>query len=252
VLQIGADIYCDTKSIARALERLRPRPTLFPPYSEASERALSSLGDSMFLAAVTVLLGTSCFPQPLIDDRRKLFGNGFDPDSAKVVTPTKRDQLRAALASIEAQLADGRPFLLGDDASLADFSVYNPVSFMPLAPPTGELLSAFPRVLDWRESMAAFGHGERVEMSAEEAIEEARNSTPATGVGVDPNEPNGYRAGDRITVVPEDYGRDPVTGELVASDPFEVALGRSDPRVGRVVVHFPREGYVVSPEARPV
>jgi len=249
VLQIGADVYCDTKTIARALETLRPRPTLFPAYCEASERALSTLGDSMFLAAVTLLLGAGFFPEPFIEDRQKLFGGGFDLDEARFLVPTKRDQLRAALVSLERQLADGRPFLLGDDVSLADFSVYNPVSFMPLAPPTGELLSAFPRVLEWRDSMAAFGHGDRTEISAADAIEEARRSSPAASSGVDPNEPNGYRAGDRITVMPEDYGRDPVTGELVASDPFQIAIRRSDPRVGEIVVHFPRQGYIVTPAA---
>ncbi|MDD9915100.1 MAG: glutathione S-transferase N-terminal domain-containing protein, partial [Rhodospirillaceae bacterium] len=30
VLQIGADIYCDTKLILRQLERLQPQPTLYP------------------------------------------------------------------------------------------------------------------------------------------------------------------------------------------------------------------------------
>ena len=249
VLQIGADIYCDTKTIAWALEKLRPRPTLFPPCSEASERALSSLGDSMFVATVTVLLGAGFFPQAFIDDRQKMFGNAFNAEEAKLLVPTKRDQLRAALASLEQQLCDGRPFFLGDDASLADFSVYNPISFMPLAPPTAELLSPFLRVLEWRDSMAAIGHGDRTEISAEDAIEEARRSTPASSGGVDPLEPNGYRAGDRITVMPEDYGRDPVTGELVGSDPFQISLLRNDSRVGDVVVHFPRQGYVVTPAA---
>jgi glutathione S-transferase len=249
VLQIGADIFCDTKTIARALEMFRPRPTLFPPCSDASERALSSLGDTMFLAAVTVLRGAGFFPQPFIEDRQKLFGSSFDADETKLLVPTKRDQLRAALVALERQLADGRPFLLGDEASLADFSIYNPVSFMPLAPPTAVLLSEFSRVLEWRDSIAAIGHGDRTEMSAEEAIEEARRSVPAPSRGVDPREPNGYRAGDRITVMPEDYGRDPVTGELVGSDPFEISLLRVDPRAGEIVVHFPREGYVVAPAA---
>ena len=84
-------------------------------------------------------------------------------------------------------------------------------------------------------------------LSAEEAIRAARDAEPARAGRVDPNEPNGYRAGDRVTVVPEDYGRDAVTGELVASDPFEVAIRRTDERVGEVVVHFPRQGYLMTP-----
>ncbi len=30
VLQIGADIYCDTQLIARVLERLHPQPSIYP------------------------------------------------------------------------------------------------------------------------------------------------------------------------------------------------------------------------------
>ena len=33
VMQIGADIYCDTQCIAVELERRFPRPTLFPHHS---------------------------------------------------------------------------------------------------------------------------------------------------------------------------------------------------------------------------
>lgn len=33
VLQIGADIYCDTQLILRTLERLYPEPSLFPRQS---------------------------------------------------------------------------------------------------------------------------------------------------------------------------------------------------------------------------
>ncbi len=35
VLQVGADIYCDTQLILRTLERLHPEPSLFPRQSQA-------------------------------------------------------------------------------------------------------------------------------------------------------------------------------------------------------------------------
>src|SRR5512143_432914 len=35
VLQIGADIYCDSQLIARVLEARQPQPTIFPGGSEA-------------------------------------------------------------------------------------------------------------------------------------------------------------------------------------------------------------------------
>jgi glutathione S-transferase len=43
----------------------------------------------------------------------------------------------------------------------------------------------------------------------------------------------------------DDYGRDPIAGELVRSSAQEIAIRRSDPLVGDVVVHFPRAGFMV-------
>ena len=50
-----------------------------------------------------------------------------------------------------------------------------------------------------------------------------------------------------MAVVPDDYGFDPVVGDLVASSLNEVAVRRRDPAAGEVVVHFPRIGFRVSP-----
>jgi glutathione S-transferase len=246
VLQIGADIYCDTKTIARALERVRPAPTLYPPHTEASEHALSSMADAMFMMAVVTLLGAGFFPKEFIEDRQKMISGNFEPSKAEKAVPSKLDQLRASLAALEMQFADGRVYALGDTISLADFSLYNPISFLPLAPVTGALLEPFKHVGAWRDRMAAIGHGSRSEISAEEAIASARDATPSVATGVMPGEPNGYRAGERVTVMPEDYGLDPVTGDLVAADAFEVAIRRTDSRAGELVVHFPRQGYLIS------
>ena len=49
-----------------------------------------------------------------------------------------------------------------------------------------------------------------------------------------------------MTVTPDDTGRDPVVGELVASGVHEIVIRRSDPAVGEVCVHFPRAGFVVT------
>ncbi len=48
-------------------------------------------------------------------------------------------------------------------------------------------------------------------------------------------------------MTPDDTGRDPVAGVLVASNPHEIAIARIDDRVGEVAVHFPRAGFVVLP-----
>lgn len=61
VLQVGADIYCDTKVIARRLEEERPKPTLYPEGCAALERALSVWGESIFLSLVTAGLAMELF-----------------------------------------------------------------------------------------------------------------------------------------------------------------------------------------------
>jgi len=48
-------------------------------------------------------------------------------------------------------------------------------------------------------------------------------------------------------VTPDDTGRVPVEGVLVGLAADRVSIQRNDPRVGEVVVHFPRAGFVVVP-----
>ncbi|MGB8694314.1 MAG: hypothetical protein WCD08_12485, partial [Steroidobacteraceae bacterium] len=73
----------------------------------------------------------------------------------------------------------------------------------------------------------------------------AQAAQPEPGRGVDPLDPLGLAAGESVRVTPDDYGKDPVVGELVTLERQEVALRRHDPRVGTVVTHFPRLGYRV-------
>jgi hypothetical protein len=91
------------------------------------------------------------------------------------------------------------------------------------------------------------GHGRRSEMSADDALRIAQSASPATAVAADAGEPNGVRPGQRVTVVPDDYGFDPVGGEIVASDVHEIAIRRRDEQLGDVCVHFPRLGFRVVP-----
>jgi hypothetical protein len=49
----------------------------------------------------------------------------------------------------------------------------------------------------------------------------------------------------QVTVTPDDTGKDPVAGELIALSPLEIVIRRRDPQVGEIDVHFPRAGFVV-------
>jgi glutathione S-transferase len=73
----------------------------------------------------------------------------------------------------------------------------------------------------------------------------AKAAQPSTQPRVDEHDSFGRKPGMRVTVTPDDAGRDPVAGELVTISPYEVVIRRSDPQVGEVDVHFPRAGFVV-------
>ncbi|HSJ96386.1 MAG TPA: glutathione S-transferase family protein [Myxococcota bacterium] len=250
VLQIGADVFCDSQCILRELERRHPEPPLFGR-DEATHMAFAAWSDRvLFQTVVGIVFGRigDAVPKAFLDDRSKLMGRSFDVAQMKAAVPMLRDALRAQLGWLEAQLGDGRRFLLGGEPGLADFSSYHPLWFLQrFHPPSAGELAHTPAVSAWAERIAAIGHGDVEPMEPREALAVARAARPETAPCDDPGDPNGRKPGERIAVVPDDYGRDPVEGELVASSAQEIAIRRDDPELGEIVVHFPRAGFLVLP-----
>ena len=246
VLQLGADIYCDTDCISRALERLHPEPTLFAPGTEAVSYMLGPWQSELFWSAVK-LAGTSgdVFPDGFVEDRDKMIPGGLDVEKMLIEIPATRDHLRSKLGILEGLLAGGGPYLLGAQASLADFSMFHPLFALKNLGPTGEVLTPYTAVNEWLERIEAFGHGTFTQIDSSEAIEVARQSTPATTAAADDGDPNERRPGDRVRIVHESFGNDPVDGAIVFSSAQQISIRREDARAGEVVVHFPREHYVV-------
>jgi hypothetical protein len=84
-------------------------------------------------------------------------------------------------------------------------------------------------------------------MTSATALEIARDTEPTTPASVDPADPQGLQPGQEVTVQPDGDGGDPaVTGRLHVLEKHSVAILRSDERIGRVCVHFPRAGYRVT------
>jgi hypothetical protein len=80
-------------------------------------------------------------------------------------------------------------------------------------------------------------------MTSEEALEVARNTTPAALPDEQFDEPNGFELGQQVFIAATDYGVDPVVGELLFAGREELILRREDERGGVVHVHFPRLGF---------
>jgi glutathione S-transferase len=257
VMQIGADIYCDTQIIARELEARFPTPTLFAEGNAGVPWALGMWTDrSFFQNTVNLVFGTldDRVPQDFIDDRGRLRGAKFDVKAMKAAIPQMRDQFRAHMGWIEAQLGDGREWLLGK-FSLADVNAYMNLWYTRsnLSPEyqalagLSQILAACPRALAWEKRIRGIRHAPQTELSAEGALAIAAQAAPQTSDLTDPDDPNGRRPGDQVKVVPDDYGEVEVSGTIVALSAQHIAIRRRDDRVGEVVVHFPRAGFTVTP-----
>jgi glutathione S-transferase len=256
-MQIGADIYCDTQVIIRELEARFPTPTLFPAGNSGVPWALSLWSDrSFFQITINLVFGTlgDKVPPDFIEDRGRLRGTKFDVEAMQAAIPQMRDQFRAHVSWIEAQLGDGRKWLLRE-FSLADVNAYMNVWYTrsnlsdadrALAR-LDQMFDSFPLTLAWQRRIQDIGHGSRVEISSEEALNIAALASPQTPSCADSDDPNGLKPGDQVSVVPDDYGKVPVRGEIVSLSPQHVAIRRHDDRVGDIVVHFPRAGFVVIP-----
>lgn len=247
VMQIGADIFCDSVLIVRELERRFPEPTLFAASDRGLGAAMALWTDrSMFQAAVAIIFGGlgDKVPEAFIRDREALSGRPFDPAAMRAAAPHMTAQFRAHIALIAEQLASGRAFLTGDRPGLADANAYYNLWFVRNALPSAvHLFETVPGIADWMGRVAAIGHGRRSVVSREAALDRARDATPAPSE-IAPQDVEFI--GAEVTVAADDYGRDPIRGVLVGSSDHHVAIMREHPRVGKVVVHVPRLGYVVN------
>lgn len=249
VLQIGADIYCDSQCILREIERRFPEPTLFPDGNEGLAWAAAMWTDRLFFQnTVNLVFGSLAdkVTQDFIADRENLRGTKFDVAAMTSSIPQMRDQFRAHLEWIETQLRDGRKWLGGDRPSLFDVHAYMNIWYVHNNLQNADaMLAEFPRTQAWNAQLRAVGHGRRSEMSTSEALAIAMDATPQTAELPDPGDPNGRKPGDRVEVLPDDYGKIKVGGEIVALSAHHIAIRRHDPLAGEVVVHFPRAGFLV-------
>ncbi|QUS37869.1 glutathione S-transferase family protein [Tardiphaga alba] len=249
VLQIGADIYCDTRLILAELERRFPDPSFYPPGTRGAADMIAGWADqALFATALGLVFGINGdrFPAELHADRASFTAGKFDgwnSEKMRPHVPSLRSELSHHLRWIDASLMEAGPFILGSMPSLADVAVYHSLWYLRGNLGEAEGLTRHPRVLDWMNRIAAIGHGQGVAMSTEAALSTARDAEP-----VEINDGGSeWSPGTPLAVTPTDWGFDTVTGLCAIADPLRVALRRDDPQTGRTVVHFPRIGFAVAP-----
>lgn len=253
IVQIGADVYCDTALIAGLLEQRAPAPTLFPAGAPLAPLVAQWADSTLFWTVIPYAMqpaGVAQIFKGVPPEVLKAFGADRAPFTAGMMRKTPADaavQLAAQLDALDAQLADGRLWLFGDEPSIADFAVAHCGWYVRRAGPLAEVVTARRRFADWLDRMLAIGHGRPEPITSEQALVLAAAATPApcavaTGLG--------FEAGQAVTVTPIDYGRDPVAGTLAGLSADEVVLARQDARAGTVHVHFPRQGFQIKPDTQ--
>ena len=253
VMQIGADVYCDSQCILRELERRFPEPSFYPGGAAGMVWGISRWSDGpLFDQAVGLVLGANLedLPADFARDRSRLyFGPDADLAAIKADLPHRIAQIRGQLGWIEQRLAGGRRFILGDSPGLPDALAYHLVWFLRGRWDEGPaFLSQFPELEGWEQRVADLGHGRPVELDSGEALAIAKAAEPQTPEAADPLDPQGLVPGQRVRVRPEVDGGDPeVEGPIRALDRETLSILHEAPEVGSVCIHFPRVGFRVTP-----
>lgn len=250
VLQVGADIYCDTNLILPTLERLHPTPSLYPAGSQGVAEGLAFAWErQMWLPTIGVLvhyIGEHIPPEFLKDRKESYLMVDISKDAMAPRFEADVQFVRAQLAWLRRALAQ-RPFLFGAAPSAADLACWQTIYLLRKnCPPEVDALLGLAAIVPWFDRLAALGQGTPTPMTPEQAFEVARAATPAAVTHLDPQgDPGGLKAGIRVTVTPDDNARVPVTGTLVAAGDAEVVIHRRDAQAGDLHIHFPRLGFDV-------
>jgi glutathione S-transferase len=254
LLQIGADLYCDTRLICRLLDAIQPEPPLYPEALAGTAEVLAQWADAtLFWTAIPYTTRQGAGATALLQgspETLKAFAAdrmSFAPNMPRLPVADGAVALHHYLGWLESHLRDGR-WLVRDTLSIADFAVAHCLWFLRLAPQAATILDGHPKLVAWLERVLAFGHGTATPMTSGEAVTLAAASTTHAPTAVEPG--LGFEPGEAVIVAATDYGVDPVAGRLVGLTLESVTVERVDPRTGTVHVHFPRIGFAIRKESR--
>ena len=251
VMQVGADVYCDSQCIIRAIEHLHPEPTLYPGGAGGMAWGVGRWTDGLLFSSILEIVFADAgddMPDDFKADRGPLyFGPEFDLGAIKAKLTETLVEVRAQFGWMDERLA-ARDFMLGAEPGLPDALCYYLVWFIRGRYSKGpEFLRPFSNLLEWEKRVEAIGHGRPTDMDAKEALAVAKAAQPEAQENAKPDDLAGLAPGDRVGVEPTHVSGCPtVSGQILRIDAQAITLAREDDQVGAVAVHFPRVGYRVT------
>lgn len=255
VLQIGADIFCDTALILKQIDARFPDPSLITAGHEGTQAMIASWTDRQwFPTSVGIVFGSNAdrIPEALLKDREAMTGRQYSGDELKARLPMLKDQWRAQLSWLEERLTAGRSagagnWLFGSKPGMSDVHAHMNIWFVSRNVPdfARECLSETQRVQDWYYRISEIKGQEPEVISGADALAISRTASPRLLAASAGTEPQGLRPGDWVAVSPDDIKPCWVKGELVSAHPNKLTLMKVEGAIDTLHVHFPRAGYLV-------
>ena len=250
VLQSGADVYCDTQNIVRALTAITDNQQLLPTDLSGKILAFTDWADgAVFNLAARVVLTSALdtAPPEFIQDRGGLyFGPNWTPEGLRSQLPGVILQLAAHLNSIDSGLGAQGGFM-SNDLSYADVTIAYLAWFIRGRWDQGpEFLQQFANIERIEREVHEAVREVYEDLSAEDALKIASNSESQSPSGVTKQCGVTLRQGMQIAIKPQAETSDPpVVGRLRYLDRVRVSIDHHAPEVGDVVVHLPVAGYQI-------
>jgi glutathione S-transferase len=253
ILQIGADIYCDTQNIVRELADFGFSRALFPEGCMSKALAFSAWIDGAVFelaARVVITNALDTAPSEFIKDRGDLY---FEPgwtnkklnhDLSSVVL-----QLDAQLKNIDDILTCGEN-ICSKELSYADVSVAYLAWFLRGRWEAGpKVLSRYPNICRIENAVYDCGEGQYQDLGGKEAMKIANDNIPKSLVGIDGSVMTELSLNQRVGIRPRTQSSDPIVfGELRYLDRQRVSINNNEKEVGAIAVHFPISGYEINLE----
>jgi glutathione S-transferase len=250
VAQIGADIFCDSKSIAREIAILSGKPELALENCTAEAQAWATRVDLTIFFACLMVGGTGKLGRKVLRSMSLLDIGRFFWDRVQIgrTASVRSPGPKASKSIVQAHLADmenrlqSQSFLFGDSPCHADFSAYHSLWFVrDLGESTA--IDRCPKVLAWMDRIKGFGHGSAVEITGEAALKIAADSQLRA---IPAEQQQDALIGRTVRIAPADYAQTETRGTLMAASAHGWTLARDQVGVGTLHIHFPRQGFSLS------
>lgn len=254
ILQMGADLYCDSELIIRIMAEHNHDNFLTQyPSEDVAEQWIEKIeitgNTSVFGSIKPMELLCAYFKNMppthayrFITDRAKL-GKTVTMPNADLPHKEKVAIARSYLEELNNQLKYHTFMLTEDRPTSVDFTAFTMVYYLDTINGL-KIANGLTHLKQWYQRMSAIGTGKFSEISGNKCLEIARNASPSP---VADKYLNSNRIGQKIKYKNKGFmaqmNDDGVEGIIVGEDDETIILRRDDAQVGTVHVYFPKLNY---------